>query len=328
MSKNTIAPTSKAVVRKLLSTFNKKARVLPNTEASKYEASSSTHDDETNTLNEMEPFPNKFTVVYVTTETQTNDALRYIVDGAVGFDTEFTPRRPTNEERLIWDMFPSAGPARKATILGWQIVELHARSPFQPAWNNIGLRLIQLGRKDTVWVVDMWKVRAFPMELRRILESPNIQKVGVGLIKDINIVWDDLRSDMRHVVDVGMMAKLALAERYPKTAYTNLGLKTSVEDVLGYTISKELATSNWAADLLTDEQIRYAALDAIVSLRLHEVLADALERIETIIPAAWYTFNSRMGEAARLKRAPDGSEIAWRTADCTWYVGGKYSGPP
>jgi len=99
-------------------------------------------------------------------------------------------------------------------------------------------------------------VTAYPTELRRVLESRSIKKVGVGLAKDINVLWDDLRSDMKHLVDVGLMAKLALAEKYGKSPYTNLGLNTSVEDILGYTISKELTTSDWAADVLSDEQIR------------------------------------------------------------------------
>ncbi|KAJ7105529.1 hypothetical protein C8R44DRAFT_745692 [Mycena epipterygia] len=155
-------------------------------------------------------------------------------------------------------------------------------------------------------------------ELRRILESPNIKKVGIGLIKDINVVWDDLQTDMKHLVDTGMM--------------------TSVEDIFGYTIWKELTTSGWVADNLTDTQIRCraacrlvagdaggagagAALDAIASLRLHEVLVDTLDRkgqeIDVIIPFTWYTLNLRMGEAMRLKPAADGSELAWRAAECT-----------
>ncbi|KAJ7123015.1 hypothetical protein C8R44DRAFT_735622 [Mycena epipterygia] len=100
-------------------------------------------------------------------------------------------------------MFPAGSATQKTAILGWQIVELHMHT----------LCLIQVARKDMVWVVDMWKVRVFPPELRHILELPNIKKVGVGLIKNINIVWDDLQFNMKHLVDVGMMAKLALAEK-------------------------------------------------------------------------------------------------------------------
>jgi ribonuclease D len=83
-----------------------------------------------------------------------------------------------------------------------------------------------------------------------------VVKVAVGVISDISVVWDDLRVEIQNVVDAGMMAKLLLAEKYPKLAYGNLALKTCVEDVLGYTIDKELATSDWAATSLTEEQLK------------------------------------------------------------------------
>lgn len=68
------------------------------------------------------------------------------------------------------------------------------------------------------------------------------------------IIWDDLRTELKALVDAGMMAKLLLAEKYPKSSYGNLSLKTSVEEVLGFAIDKELSESNWASDTLTTEQ--------------------------------------------------------------------------
>ncbi|KAJ7926837.1 ribonuclease H-like domain-containing protein [Mycena leptocephala] len=200
------------------------------------------------------------------------------------------------------------------------------------AWDNIGLRLIQIARGREVWVLDMWKIKAFPRELIRILGSADIPKVGVGIIRDILVIWDDLRFEMKNLVDAGMMAKLLLAEKYPKLAYGNLSLKTSVEDVLGYSISKELSESDWSLTKLSEEQKEYAALDALASLRLHEVLVDALavksKEIKSDIPAAWYTFNTKIGEPTRLKRDTDGMEIVWKPSDCTWYGGGRYLGSP
>ncbi|KAJ7676148.1 hypothetical protein B0H17DRAFT_1140121 [Mycena rosella] len=106
------------------------------------------------------------------------------------------------------------------------------------AWNNIRLRLVQIARDDEVWVLDMWKIKAMPKELKRILESAEIKKTRGGLTRDITVVWDDLRIEMRNLVDVGMMAKLVLAEKYPKMVYGNLALKTSVEDIIGFDLPK------------------------------------------------------------------------------------------
>ncbi|KAJ6536051.1 ribonuclease H-like domain-containing protein [Mycena capillaripes] len=295
-----------------------------------------TATDDNNVMTEdpapaLTPFPQTHTVYYVTTESQVNAALRQITTGPVGFDTEFTARRPTAEEQYIIDAIP-AGAARKYAITGWQVIELKKNAPFAVAWGNIGLRLIQIARGDEVWVLDMWKIKAFPKELRRILLSQDIAKVGVGIISDITVIWNDLRTEMMNLVDAGMMAKLLLAEKYPKTGYGNLSLKTSVQDVLGFSISKELSESDWSADELTDEQKQYAALDAVASLRLHDVLSSSLERrsieIKTDIPSAWYTFNTKIGEPTRVKRAVDGTEIIWKATDCTWYGGGKFQGYP
>ncbi|KAJ7642615.1 ribonuclease H-like domain-containing protein [Mycena polygramma] len=231
------------------------------------------------------------------------------------------------------DAYPAGGAVRRYALVGWQIVELKGRRGFAVAWSNIGLRLVQTSTRNEVWVLDMWRIKAFPSELRRILESRHILKVGVGLVRDIQVIWDDLRCEMKSLVDAGMMARLLLAEKYPKGSYNNLALKTSVEDVLGYSVSKELSESDWSASKLTDEQKRYAALDAIASIRLHDVLVKELEakskRIDSPISAAWYTFNTRIGEPTRQRRGVDsGQEIIWKTSDCTWFAGGKFQGYP
>ena len=84
--------------------------------------------------------------------------------------------------------------------------------------------------------------------------SPEVKKVGVGLINDLRVLWDDLRTEMKNLADASMMARLLLVEKYPKHAYTNLALKTSAEDVLSYTMGKELGQSDWSAKNLSDEQ--------------------------------------------------------------------------
>ncbi|KAJ7454475.1 hypothetical protein FB451DRAFT_1184809 [Mycena latifolia] len=176
------------------------------------------------TIAALPPFPDKYTSVRIETEEHANCVLKDIRDGAIGFDTEFTERRP-REEKVIESRFGKGTAARRAALLGWQIVELSLYHIFPIAWDHIGL----------------------PSELRRILLSPRIRKVGVGLPSDILVIWDDLRLDMKNLTDAGLMAKLAIADRYPKQVYGNLCLKTSIEEVLGYKLPKDLTNSNWSA---------------------------------------------------------------------------------
>lgn len=88
--------------------------------------------------------------------------------------------------------------------------------------------------------------------------SPNIIKAGVGLANDILAFWDDLRSEMVNLVDVGLMARLLLAEQLPKVPFGHMGMQTAVERILGYKIDKEESASDWSAKNLSDKQINCA----------------------------------------------------------------------
>ncbi|KAJ7739612.1 ribonuclease H-like domain-containing protein [Mycena metata] len=290
---------------------------------------------------ELKPFPADYRVTMLSTEHQVDTALRSILDGVIGFDTEFTERTPTKEEQIIVDYYPHALGIRKQAMTGMQIAQLHSKVKFDVAWDNVGIRLVQIAWEDEAWVIDLRAMKGdntrpavIPKELARVLQSPDISKAGVGLIKDISVVWDDLRMEMKNLVDVGMMAKLVLAERYPKVGYGNMSLKQSVADILGFRIDKDLQTSDWAAVKLTDDQIQCepaaikhaatndatdAALDAMASLRLHKSLVEELKKksaeVESPIPKAWYSFNTKAGEPTRIKRGADNTEIAWKTSD-------------
>ncbi|KAJ7462829.1 ribonuclease H-like domain-containing protein [Mycena galericulata] len=216
-------------------------------------------------------FPSTYWVHYLTTEAAVNRALRHIVDGVVGFDTESIPRQATQQERIINDMIDLVGGSRKSAILGWHVLESTLCDPFPYAWPTMGLSVVQISRGRNVWVIHLRQIRALPAELRRILTSPHIIKVGVGLMSDISTVWNDLRLDLVRLVDVGMMARLVLVEQYPSGAYQNLSLEVSVEQVLGYRMDKSEQVSDWSMPL-KPSQVRYAAVDAIAALRLYEHL--------------------------------------------------------
>ncbi len=113
---------------------------------------------------------------------------------------------------------------------------------------------------------------AFPEELRQILLSEDIKKVGVALINDARVLWHDLRTDTKNLVDVGLMTRLAVAENPKITVpYVTLGLQTSVEKLLGHTIEKTLGASEWKNDILTDDQLRckFNHIHFIASLLTH-----------------------------------------------------------
>ncbi|KAJ6527820.1 hypothetical protein B0H19DRAFT_1083904 [Mycena capillaripes] len=160
-------------------------------------------------------------------EPKANDTLRCIVDGEVGIDTEFTDRRLTIEEHTIIKQFTLPGSNKRTALLGWQRVELAKHRLFPIAWDNIGLRPFQIAKHDVTWLLDMWKIRAFPKELCRVLLSNDMKKTGVSLSRDISVIWDDLRTEMKDLVDAGMISvgevpQTRLRESGPEDLYEEL----------------------------------------------------------------------------------------------------------
>ncbi|KAJ6493813.1 hypothetical protein DFH09DRAFT_1104361 [Mycena vulgaris] len=111
--------------------------------------------------------------------------------------------------------------------------------------------------------------------------------------------------------------------RFWDDVHGNLALKTCVEEILGFELSKELPTSDWKAKKLTDAQIeceRWARWHHMYQA-IYEVLMDTLDRkgveIGQDIPAAWYMLNNKFkfGEPTKTKLGWDGSEVTWRTSD-------------
>ncbi|KAJ7023777.1 hypothetical protein C8F04DRAFT_1304507, partial [Mycena alexandri] len=162
---------------------------------------------------------------------------------------------------------------------------------------------------------------AFPRELKRILTDPDITLAGVGLLSDVNVIWEDLRVDMQNLADVGLMAMLLKPEKHANDAFRNLSMDVATQEVLELTIDK----GRQKTGLLTGPD---AAIDASASLRLFEKLAPALATKEASlgkrIPQGWYTFNSTEGEPTRLEKSFRGSVVGWSTRDCTWFISGKF----
>ncbi|KAJ7114760.1 ribonuclease H-like domain-containing protein [Mycena epipterygia] len=275
------------------------------------------------------PYPMTDIIHHLTTEDSVNAALEYIKDGVVGFDTEFMERSPSREERIIDDLCKRYGWNKKPMLIAWQVVDQQMNGGFSINWDAIALCLIQIARDDTVWVIHLSAIRAFPRELERIIKSADIIKVGVGFSQDVYHLWHDLRTNMLNMVDVGLMAKLCMAEKYALMPFGNLSLQNSAADILGYYISKDEQKSNWKG-VLTVDQIKYAAIDASACIRLYNALGPALEKLEVThqvrIPPNWYSMNGRYGDLMRKYPTVWGEELAWSVKDCYWYYANKFQG--
>ncbi len=128
--------------------------------------------------------------------------------------------------------------------------------------------LVQLAGDKEVYIFQLNKLR-LTSSLGKILADPEIIKAGVGLDFDIKELRKLSSFKAAGFVDLGKKAKQA--------GIKNHGLRGLAAVLLGIRISKGAQTSNWAKEMLTPKQIKYAATDAWVGRELYL----ALEKISS-----------------------------------------------
>jgi ribonuclease D len=127
--------------------------------------------------------------------------------------------------------------------------------------------LLQLAGDNEVFIFQLRHL-GLAKPLREILADSNIIKAGVSLDYDIRELKKLSHFKAAGFIDLGNLAKQA--------GIKNHGLRGLAAVFLGLRISKGAQTSNWAKDVLTPQQIRYAATDAWVGRRLYPVLQQAM----------------------------------------------------
>ena len=142
--------------------------------------------------------------------------------------------------------------------------DTESKPTFVKGESSTGPHLIQLATDEIAY---LFQVGAAPTpalaELTAILESTTTLKVGFGLSDDVKRLRSKLGINPAQVLD------LSVALRGGQR--NDLGAKTAVAKFFGQHLqkSKKISTTNWAAARLTDKQIRYAADDAQVALRVY-----------------------------------------------------------
>lgn len=125
--------------------------------------------------------------------------------------------------------------------------------------------LLQLSTSEHAILFRLNKV-SLPGFITQIFENKDIIKVGVAIKDDINalnklspFVPNSFIDLQQHVKQYGILDN---------------GLKKLVANIMGYRISKKSQTSNWEQEVLTREQLEYAATDAWVCRQMYEILPE------------------------------------------------------
>lgn len=126
--------------------------------------------------------------------------------------------------------------------------------------------LIQLSTSERCYLIRLCRMK-FGRELQRLLENPDIKKVGADVAGDIRSL-----NQLRHIRAAGFIDLQTIA---PQWGIEDKSLRKLSAIVLGKRVSKAQRLSNWEAAQFTEQQISYAATDAWVCLQILAALESA-----------------------------------------------------
>ncbi|KAG2466701.1 WRN helicase, partial [Polypterus senegalus] len=126
--------------------------------------------------------------------------------------------------------------------------------------------LIQLcGSEKKCYLFHVSAMSGFPSALKRLLEDESIKKVGVGINGDAWKLMSDYDIKMKNTVELAEIANMKL-KCYEKWSLDGLVKHLFKKQLLK---EKSVRCSNWSDFILTEEQKKYAAIDAYHETLLH-----------------------------------------------------------
>lgn len=129
--------------------------------------------------------------------------------------------------------------------------------------------LIQIATEKKVYLFRLNKI-GFSLLLADIFENPTIKKIGIAILQDMKELSDQFKPfNHNNVIDLNVLCKTLKFE--------NIGARNLTAMLLGFRISKRQQTSNWEANELNENQLRYAATDAWVAKEIYLKLIQSKE---------------------------------------------------
>lgn len=157
--------------------------------------------------------------------------------------------------------------AARAALLAADAVGFDSESKptFAKGEISTGPHLVQLATDDRVWLFRPQQAATLPA-LKAVLEAAEVKKIGFGLGNDRSALQSRFGIALANVLDLGE------ALRGPGHRGT-VGAKMAVAHYFGQRLqkSKKTGTSNWANARLSEAQMRYAANDAHVAIRIYRI---------------------------------------------------------
>lgn len=141
--------------------------------------------------------------------------------------------------------------------------DTETRPSFRKGTNN-HVALLQLSTAEEAFLFQLGST-GMPQQLKEVLASNNILKIGVG-------IKDDIRS-LRALSEFSPGGFMELQTYSTLFGIEGKSLKKLSAIVLGVRISKSQQLTNWENTTLTEAQKRYAATDAYMCLQIYNKLS-------------------------------------------------------
>lgn len=125
------------------------------------------------------------------------------------------------------------------------------------------IALMQLSTNDTCFLFRL-NLIGIPECLIRLLIASDITKIGLSLKDDFAAIRKRIQLEPKEFIELQSFVK--------KFGIEDNGLQRIYAILFGERISKGQRLSNWEADILTEAQQKYAALDAWACLQIYNKL--------------------------------------------------------
>lgn len=125
--------------------------------------------------------------------------------------------------------------------------------------------LMQLSTENVCYLFRLNHLDGIPEPLIAFLKDERITKIGLSLPDDFHMMRE-------RVKDLKPAGFIDLQKIMPSYGIEEASLQKIYAILFGKKISKRTRLTNWDADILTDAQQNYAALDAWACLRIYQLL--------------------------------------------------------
>lgn len=150
-----------------------------------------------------------------------------------------------------------------AAVLGF---DTESKPTFAKGEVSDGPHIVQLATAERAWIFQLHDP-ACRAATARLLQSSPAAKVGFGLGDDLRRIRAKLGVETQGALDLNQLFR---ARGYRK----DIGVKTAVAILFEkrFLKSGKASTSNWAARVLSESQLLYAANDAWAAVRVYAAL--------------------------------------------------------